>query len=177
MGGRGIGSLPTKENIFLPYILLNISLFHFLRIPHQKLIGSTFLEDPDSTTFFVKKGLNRFEWDFSLPFHTDSLERYKERLEEVAKVLKAEVPGSYYAADSLKGITKSLKKVDSKNVNQLNQVRKRMVSNFGAFSNGKKLFPEKLFFPEAFEGSYRVEVRTGSLKTEGRLEVRNDPNL
>ncbi len=124
-----------------------------------------------------KKGLNRFEWDFSLPFHTDSLENYKKRLEEVAKVLKAEVPGSYYAADSLKEISKSLKKVDSKNVNQLNQVRKRMVSNFGSFSNGNKLFPEKLFFPEAFEGSYRVEVRTGSLKTEGRIEVRNDPNL
>ena len=122
----------------------------------------------------AKRGINRHYWNMSFPELPENCAQKQAFLKNTIDLLTGEVDQPALQ-DSLSVIKAACSRAED--VRSLNEVRRRLVRNFGGYAAGRPIFGEKLSARPAPQGRYRVRVTSGSQRAEGWIDVRNDPLL
>ncbi len=120
-------------------------------------------------------GINRTHWDMSFPPSTEAISRMRANLMAAQVVLDRRIENKVLH-DSLSMIGTDLRAAGNE-PEALNDIRRRMVTNFAGYALGRPLFGEYLEDRQAPAGRYRVLIqqeRNRAVLT-GWLEIREDP--
>ena len=118
------------------------------------------------------KGINRVLWRLDFNPSEADIASFKSNLESAIRTLRSRVND--------KDLVEILDKVGadmagSKSTRQLNALRKTLVDNFNAYTNGKPIFGPKIGRISAPEGDYKVTVTANGQSSSNYFKVRKDP--
>ncbi len=121
----------------------------------------------------VSAGINRTLWNLDLNLTADDIAAYEERQSEVIQILTKKV--------ERKDLKKKLDEISSelaqtKTVEEITSIRRKILLDFTAYATGEPFFGEKKYDPlSAPAGWYHVEIKIGDKTARELLELRNDP--
>lgn len=130
--------------------------------------------DQRTIRFPVNSGLNRAFWRMQFPPNAMEVKAYEQHLLRALDLLRLQVKKSELLLE-LDGLAKEIK--GENNYRVLNDIREKMVEQFGLYAAGKETFGPKLGSKAAEAGKYRVQIEVRNLKTEGVIEIREDPMM
>lgn len=122
----------------------------------------------------VKPGINRNQWPGIFPPNADHVRHYEQTLLAAINTLKSEVTDGAWR-EELYDLEAEIAGETSFRV--LNDVRAKLVEEFGAYAKGRKLFGEKLGMISAPAGSYQVIIQIGDNTARGLVNWREDPMM
>jgi photosystem II stability/assembly factor-like uncharacterized protein len=122
----------------------------------------------------VQKGLNRTHWNGTFAPNAEDVAAYEARLLKAVTTLT----GKLKDPDLLKELDGLRREITGeKGYRVLNEIRGKMVAQFGLYADGEMLFGPKLNNFSAPAGTYKVQVKIGDKITKGTLDWREDPMM
>ncbi len=122
----------------------------------------------------VHTGINRAYWGLSMPYTAQEVVAYRQHLLGVCDTLMNRVKRKELKKE-LKQLKKDLRSTHK--LEQLNKLRKQLVSRFNGYAGGQPLFGAKLLPRHAEPGVYQVEITDGHYRASGSITLRADPLL
>ncbi|MEM6378866.1 MAG: hypothetical protein AAF705_11650, partial [Bacteroidota bacterium] len=125
-------------------------------------------------TAAAEQGLNRTHWTGNFAPNEADIKAYEHRLLNVLTILGNDLKDPLLLKE-LEGLQKEIK--GETNFRVLNEIRGKMVEQFGTYAKGQAIFGPKLKEFSAPAGQYKVKLMVGKFQTEGVLEWRDDPMM
>ena len=122
----------------------------------------------------VSPGLNRHYWRGLFQPNTKDVATYEQTLLTAIETLRAELKAPIHQTE-FDHLIKEIK--GESNFRVLNEIRAKMVEQFGLYAAGRKLFGQKLGWITAPAGKYKVEIQIGDQTAAGVIEWREDPMM
>lgn len=122
----------------------------------------------------VQAGLNRSYWRGTFPPNSRDVLSYEHTLLQAIKILSSELTDEAQQTE-LDNLVKEIKGESDFRV--LNDIRAKLVEQFGLYAAGRKLFGKKLGMLTAPAGSYTVTIQIGESTAEGVVDWREDPMM
>jgi hypothetical protein len=126
-----------------------------------------------TTSLENSSGIHRFRWDMHFDPSDEQKKEFLEKLENIFSELK-----EHLDKDQMKLLDNLYKEFESaKTIEELNEIRKKLIENFRMFAPRRNFFGEPLRGPEAEAGTYRLTVIANGKVYSRYLKIRNDPLL
>lgn len=122
----------------------------------------------------AEKGLNRTHWNGRFAPNATDVKAYEQRLLKATETLSGKTNDPLLLKE-LDGLQREIKGETSYRV--LNEIRGKMVEQFGPYAEGQMTFGPKLNGFSAPAGRYKIKLQVGDFQTEGVLEWREDPMM
>ncbi|HKK75127.1 MAG TPA: hypothetical protein VJ953_08655 [Saprospiraceae bacterium] len=122
----------------------------------------------------VNPGLNRGYWRGRFEPNTADVAAYEQVLLDAINTLKGELNGAALQTE-LNNLTREIR--GEKSFRVLNEVRAKMVEQFGLYADGRQLFGQKLDWITAPAGKYQVHIQIGDHSAKGLVKWRQDPMM
>lgn len=122
----------------------------------------------------VQPGLNRSHWRGHFQPSAADVAAYRNTLLSAVNTLSLELKSSELR-NQLQNMTGEIRGEEDYRV--LNDIREKMVEQYGLYAAGRKLFGQKLGWIEAPAGTYQVSVQVGQETAHGLVEWRADPMM